>query len=391
MESRPPGLVVEHSDSWAYFPPDWEQQGSWREATRHLRHPFTSRARTKSFTRWWAPVLENAVATGCVGVFLHAGFRGLLEQPDLVVRLVRHEHDPAVPAAQAIDEVLRNALRPDDPRLAPPVIEPVPGSDVGAVRVRQRVGGRRWAKVQEHVRWLVPVAGVVWELSTSSTGRVEDMERRLPKIDALVNGMRDPMRNADVPFVVLRPEMTAAGGLLVRDIPHSSLTIDREGGEVIWEDDAVRQRRVELPLGTGPGEVAGLLRASYPPVKAGHPRIPDVFRLMLVDDSGRVVARSAAWAAAYMDKMWPVELLETSGLPVQTRRFSNTRLLNKAHPGAAPLWVFSGGLWLLMLWALLGAVVVLAVGGLLAGNPIWSDWSGFLGPLWPDWSDFFGR
>ena len=84
-------------------------------------------------------------------------------------------------------------------------------------------------------------------------------------------------------------------------------------------------------------------------------------------------------------------LLETGGLPVQTRRFANTRILNKAHPGAAPLWVFSGGLWLLMLWALLGAVVVLAVGGLLAGNPIWSDWSGFLGPLWPDWSDLSGR
>ena len=111
---------------------------------------------------------------------------------------------------------------------------------------------------------------------------------------------------------------------------------------------------------------------------------------MLVDGSGRVLARSDARAAAYMDQMWPVELLETSGLPVQTRRFSNTRLLNKAHPGAAPLWVFSGGLWLLMLWALLGAVVVLAVGGFLAGNPIWSDWSGFFGPLWPDWSDFFG-
>ncbi|MCA0146557.1 hypothetical protein [Blastococcus sp. LR1] len=333
-------------------------------------------------------MLRDAADAGCVGVFFQSGL-GPNAKPTAAVRLSRYEHDPALPAAQAIDEVLRNHLRPEDQRLALPLIEPVPGSAVGAVRLRQQVGAGRWRRrVQEHALWLVPVAGAVWALSTSFTDPVGGADRLLSEIDALANGVRDPMRNADVPFVVLRSEPVAAGGLLVRKIPHCSLTIDRESGVVTWVDDAVR-RRVQLPLGNGPGEVAGLLRASYPPVKAGHPQLPDVFRLMLVDGSGRVLARSAVRAAAHMDQMWPVELLETSGLPVQTRRFKNTRLLNKAHPGAAPLWVFSGGLWLLMLWSLLGAVLLLVVGGLVVGDPIWSDWSGFFGPFWPDWSGLF--
>ncbi|RBY87095.1 hypothetical protein DQ244_17300 [Blastococcus sp. TBT05-19] len=381
MESYPPGIVVEHERSWAYFPADCEKQGSWQEAIRHLDQG-TARGRARRFTKRWLPVLRDTLDDACVGVFLRSS-AGLYLPPSAVVRLTRYGYDPSVPAAQAVDEVLQELLRPENQRVSPPLIEPVPGSAVGAVRVRHQVavdGGG--SSVQEHALWVVPVAGAVWALSTSFTDPVGGVDGLLSELDALANGMRDPMRNADVPFVVLRPEIpepAAAGGLLVGNLPTSSLTIDRERGEVTWVDDAIRQRRVQLPLGTGPGEVAGLLRAIFPPTKIGHPRLPDVFRVMLVDDSGRVLARSAARPASWLDEMWPVELLEASGLPVQTRRFDNTRLLHKAHPGAAPLWVFTGGLWLLMLWGLLGAALLLAVGGALAGNPIWSDWSGFFG------------
>ncbi|RZU32718.1 hypothetical protein [Blastococcus saxobsidens] len=381
MRSFPPGLVVEHPDSWAYLPADWEQQGSWREAIRHIDRFATARARARGFTRWWVPLLRDTVDVGCVGVFLRAPY-GLLDRPPAAVRLSRHEHDRALPSAQAIDEVLRDHPGSDGVQLAPPRIEPVPGSRLGGVRLRQQVGVGRRRKVQEHVRWLVPVTGVVWVLSTSFTDPFEDVDGLLPEIDALANGMRDPMRNADVPFVVLRPgvpEMNAGSRYVARNVENCSLAIDRQNSQVTWVDDAFRQGCVQLPLGPGSGEVAGLLRATFPPIKAAHPRYPDVWRLMLVDGDGHVLARSAPQRLQWRDTMWPVESLETSGLPVHDRRFRSTRHMQKAHPGAAPLWMFTGGIPMMLFWALVAHVLLLVVGGLVTGDPIWSDWSGFFG------------
>ncbi|WP_104524988.1 hypothetical protein [Blastococcus atacamensis] len=376
MLSHPPGLVVEHARPWAYFPADWEQQGSWRDFTRHLEYIGMPRSRARGFTGSWLPVLRDTIDAGCVGVFLRMD-GGLPDPPEMAVRLSRHEHDPALPAAQAVDEVLRAHLRSDDPRLAPPLIEPVPGSGVGAVRMRRQVGRRRWARVQEQVRWFVPVAGAVWVLSTSLTDYQGVVAANLRTIDELANGMRARMPVVEGPVVVLRPGVPGTDAdphRSAQNMAHCSLTIDREKREVTWVEDAFRRRRVHLPLGSGPGEVAGLLRATFPPIKAGSPQFHDSWRLMLIDADGRVLVRSALEPLRSLDTMWPVELLETSGLPVYDRRFTSTRQMEQAHPGAAPMWIFTGGLWMLTFWALLGAVLLLVVGGLLVGDPIWSDW-----------------
>jgi hypothetical protein len=87
-------------------------------------------------------------------------------------------------------------------------------------------------------------------------------------------------------------------------------------------------------------------------------------RVLLVDGTGRVLARSGLLTQALFDQAWPMSLLESTGLPAREERFRNTRLAQKAHPGAAPLWPLTAGyLWFLLT---IGTIVAVLLGTLAA-------------------------
>jgi hypothetical protein len=168
--------------------------------------------------------------------------------------------------------------------------------------------------------------------------------------------------------VEVRPVVPEMGGLKVVPDPRPRiercrLVVDRTAGTATWLSDGAKQERVEFRIGDGPGELAGLVRAVYPPAMPNAWDTVLAGRVLLVDSGGRVLARSAMLTQALFDQAWPMGLLESTGLPVREERFRNTRLAHKAHPGAAPLWPFTAGYF----WFLLAIGTIVAVFfGLLA-------------------------
>ena len=376
MRSFPPGLLVEHSELWAYIPADGDVSRSAAEAavTRAPDRLGVASTAVDPVGRWWLPAIRPAVEAGCTGVFLLLpdGDDG---PPAAVVRLDRFEGDPAVPPARLVDDVVRGLLLPDRLQVAPPRMEPVPGTGGERVRLRQRARGTRRGEAVEHASWALRAAGAVWTLSTSFTDAAV-AARWLPEIDSLVEGVGSRAQYTDDGTVVVRPDIPEPRPRVGfgHSVARSYLAIDRERGEVTWADDNVRQRRVQLPLGSGPGEVAALLRARYRPSYYGPWYMPDECRLMLVDGEGRVLARSASWVVRNFDRGWPVGLLEATGLPVHDQRFENTSVMNEVYPGSAPMSWLTGNFWMTPLLAVLAFVLMIAVGGLVVGDPIWSDW-----------------
>ena len=169
--------------------------------------------------------------------------------------------------------------------------------------------------------------------------------------------------------VEVRPFVPDLGPLKVVPDPRPGiercrLVVDRAAGTAIWLSDGRRQERVELRLGSGPGELCEIIRALYPPTM---PHAWDTLlggRLLLVDAGGRVLVRSTMLPQLLFDQMWPLPLLESTGLPVREERFRNTRLAHRAHPGAAPLWPLTAGYgWFLLT---VGTIVALLFGVLAA-------------------------
>jgi len=172
-------------------------------------------------------------------------------------------------------------------------------------------------------------------------------------------------------IIELRPEpITSTAHRIVPDpaprLARCRLTIDRAARSATWRPDSLRDGDLVLPLGDGPKELHALVRAVYPPAMPNSPDMVLSGRLLLVDSSGRVLARSGVLPQEAFAQAWPTDVLESSGLPVREERFRNTRLLQKRYRGAAPLWpVTSGFLWflgtfvlLLLLLGLLGALVI---------------------------------
>ena len=162
--------------------------------------------------------------------------------------------------------------------------------------------------------------------------------------------------------VEVRPHVPELGEVQIWPDPRPwiaccRLVVDRRAGTATWLDDSRRQRRVELRLGGEPGELHGIVRALYPPAMPNDAHTTLSGRLLLVDRSGRVLGRSLLLPQPLVEQMWPVGLLDGTGLPVREERFRNTRLAQRAHPGAAPMWPVTAG-WG---WFLLTALVTLAV------------------------------
>ena len=154
--------------------------------------------------------------------------------------------------------------------------------------------------------------------------------------------------------VEIRPVVPDMGAVTVLPDPRPwiercRLVVDRRAGTALWRSDLRRQTQVELRLGQGPGELAGIVRALYPPLMPNSLDTVLSGRLLLVDGTGRVLTRSLMVPQTLFDQMWPSSLLQSTGLPVREERFRNTRLAQKAHPGAAPLWPVTAGYgWLLL-------------------------------------------
>jgi hypothetical protein len=167
--------------------------------------------------------------------------------------------------------------------------------------------------------------------------------------------------------VEIRPHVPELGDVrIVPDprpwIARCQLVVDRRAGTATWSDDSRKQRRADLRVGEGPGELYEIVRAVYPPAMPNDQHTTLSGRLLLVDRTGRVLARSLLLPQPLFEQMWPFSLLDSTGLPVREERFGNTRLAQRAHPGAAPLWPVTAG-WG---WFLLTLLVCLAVLGGLA-------------------------
>ena len=129
------------------------------------------------------------------------------------------------------------------------------------------------------------------------------------------------------------------------------LVVDRSAGTATWIGDGYRVRRVEMRLGLGAGELAGVVRAVSPYVFQGL-----WGRVLLVDGNGRVLARSRLAPKEVLEQLWPLDAFDGTGLPVRAEEFRNTRVKQRAHPGAAPAWPFTAGVgWLQLTSAVLGA------------------------------------
>jgi hypothetical protein len=167
--------------------------------------------------------------------------------------------------------------------------------------------------------------------------------------------------------VEIRPPMPELTGISWPDprpgFSRCRLLVDRTAGTATWTGDVSRAHQQDFRLGSGAGELAGLVRAIYP---RSLWEADLCGRLLLVDGTGRVLARSRLLPQYAFEQMWPFSVLDASGLPVTEERFANTRLVQKAHPGAAPLWPFTAGYGWLMLasfgvTALLFALIALLV------------------------------
>jgi hypothetical protein len=167
--------------------------------------------------------------------------------------------------------------------------------------------------------------------------------------------------------VEVRPVVPEMGSLKVVPDPRPRiercrLVVDRAAGTATWLSDGGKQERLDLRIGNGPGELAALVRAVYPPAMPNGIDTKLAGRVLLVDSTGRVLARSGTLTQALFDQAWPMSLLESTGLPVREERFRNTRVAQKAHPGVAPLWPLTAGyFWFLLT---IGMVVALLVGTL---------------------------
>jgi hypothetical protein len=165
-----------------------------------------------------------------------------------------------------------------------------------------------------------------------------------------------------VSAVEIRPTVPDMGAVKVLPDPRPwiercRLVVDRRAGTAVWLSDHRKQERVELRIGDRPGELAAIVRVLHPPLMPNALETVLSGRLLLVDAGGRVLARSLMVPQVLFDQMWPFPVLEASGLPVREERFRNTRLAQKAHPGAAPMWPVTAGYG----WLLLTVFTVLAV------------------------------
>ncbi|SOD92949.1 hypothetical protein [Blastococcus haudaquaticus] len=147
------------------------------------------------------------------------------------------------------------------------------------------------------------------------------------------------------------------------------LVVDRSAGTATWVGDGLRERRVDLTLGEGPGQLAELVRVVYPWFFLSDELAG---RLLLVDSGGRVLARSMRASQRIFEQMWPFDVLDASGLPVREERFANSRRLQQAHRGAAPDWPITAGRGWMLLTSMSGAVLVV---GLFALFVVLTGWS----------------
>jgi hypothetical protein len=135
----------------------------------------------------------------------------------------------------------------------------------------------------------------------------------------------------------VRPVVPEMGDLKVVPDPRPRiercrLVVDRSAGTATWLSDGAKQERLELRIGDGSGELAGLVRAVYPPMMPNAWETVLAGRVLLVDSRGRVLARSGMLTQVLFDQAWPMGLLESTGLPVREERFRNTRLPRRHTP-----------------------------------------------------------
>ena len=175
--------------------------------------------------------------------------------------------------------------------------------------------------------------------------------------------------------VEIRPFMPDLSGALVLTDPRPGvarcrLVVDVDAGRASWLGDGRSAEPVDLRIGDRSGELAAVLRLVYP--RSFWLPHDLAGRLLLVDSTGRVLARSRLVRQSILFQMWPYRVLDACGLSVKEVRYRNSRLVQKEHPGAAPSWPFTAGYYWLLLT---NAVLISAFVGLMALVIVLTGWS----------------
>jgi hypothetical protein len=154
---------------------------------------------------------------------------------------------------------------------------------------------------------------------------------------------------------------TAAGERLAR---HWLLRADPAAGTLTWTQDRALRRTaggtvtLALPGSGRPGAVARVCFLRYR--WRMRRSVTEFWKLLLLDDEGRVLAAGRAYGAREGPLIWPPELfapLRELGVGLVQEQFGSARAARAAYPGAVPLW------WLSTRWGppLAGGVLAAAI------------------------------
>lgn len=177
--------------------------------------------------------------------------------------------------------------------------------------------------------------------------------------------------------IEIRPHVPVLGALPVFPDPRPRmarcrLVVDRWNGTAEWQGERKRQEPVTLRVGNAPGELAEIVRIVYPSTFPSAAVRVLVGRVLLVDSTGRVLARTEQQPQVVFEQAWPFSVLDASGLPVREQRFHNTRLAQKTFPGAARAWPLTAGRGWFLLTMTLGLSVLFGLAALLVVLTGWS-------------------
>ena len=150
------------------------------------------------------------------------------------------------------------------------------------------------------------------------------------------------------------------------------LRADPRTGDLLWIRDPFftwakgRRYRLALPAAGRPGAVTSLCLATYT-LRAGFQTFI-TRRLLLLDRDGRVLAAARPRDVDMGKQVWPAELfapLRAVGIGLTEERFPDARALNRAHPGASPLWWARTDPWRAVLGIALGVIMVVVAAAIV--------------------------
>jgi hypothetical protein len=170
------------------------------------------------------------------------------------------------------------------------------------------------------------------------------------------------------PVLPTAPRQRAAAATLGKAV----LRAEPRAGTLLWIREPFftwakgRRYLLALPATGRPGAVTSLCLATYTLRASFQTFITR--RLLLLDRDGRVLAAARPREVNMARQVWPPELfapLRAVGIGLTEERFADARALNRAHPGASPLWWARTDPWRAVLGIALGVIMVAVVAAIV--------------------------